>query len=361
MSDHWGRRLAMLVFTLFSLMGWVVVAVAPLIEDPQLSVILLFSGRFLNGLGDSLSVSPAIMFVCEMSTTHLRGMFMSASAVMATSGIPIAYVVGSLVSWRITAAVGFCFPAFTFAMFCLVITADSPVYLMSKGYMEESLGALRWYRKNVPEEEIMAEFKSMEAGCAKKTQTAFSSSNSISTCRWLQLFSEPETQKPLIIVTTLLILLPLTGTYSMTFFAMDIFRELGFEEATVYAAVIAATLRAFGTVIAGVIVVFKGRRFVLLLSCCGTIICIELATASILIKDLIPEEWSSLVTPICDCSLMVATPAFMFFIGVGMTPVPWILLGEWFVAETKSVIGGVVSAIYFLSALASLQVYLHLK
>ena len=47
---------------------------------------------------------------------------------------------------------------------------------------------------------------------------------------------------------------------------------------------------------------------------------------------------------------------FMFFLGTGMTPVPWILLGEWFVSDTKSVIGGIGSATFFLSALISLQV-----
>ena len=47
-----------------------------------------------------------------------------------------------------------------------------------------------------------------------------------------------------------------------------------------------------------------------------------------------------------------------FFLGTGMTPVPWILLGEWFVSDTKSLIGGIGSATFFLSALISLQVWL---
>jgi len=45
----------------------------------------------------------------------------------------------------------------------------------------------------------------------------------------------------------------------------------------------------------------------------------------------------------------------MFFLGIGMTPVPWILLGEWFVSETRSMAGGIASAMFFLSALISLQ------
>ena len=52
----------------------------------------------------------------------------------------------------------------------------------------------------------------------------------------------------------------------------------------------------------------------------------------------------------------IAFLAYMFFLGIGMTPVPWILLGEWFVSETRSMAGGIASAMFFLSALISLQV-----
>ena len=92
----------------------------------------------------------------------------------------------------------------------------------------------------------------------------------------------------------------------------------------------------------------------MLFSCVGAIICIELATLSFLVKDLFLED--PLIETICDYTLLVSIPMFMFFLGTGMTPVPWILLGEWFVSDTKSLIGGIGSATFFLSALISLQV-----
>ena len=60
----------------------------------------------------------------------------------------------------------------------------------------------------------------------------------------------------------------------------------------------------------------------------------------------------------CDYVLICSIPAYMFFLGIGITPVPWILLGEWFVTETRSIAGGIASAMFFLSALISLQVLL---
>ena len=157
---------------------------------------------------------------------------------------------------------------------------------------------------------------------------------------------------------------------------MELFQRLGFADATLIVAVSATSLRAVGNVISGFIVIFKGtqinqngstyvilvivriflqigRRYSLLLSCTGSVLCIELASGSFLLKDFIKDP---VIGMICDYSLLITIPAFMFFLGMGITPVPWILLGEWFVSETRSFIGGIGSATFFLSALISLQV-----
>ena len=76
-------------------------------------------------------------------------------------------------------------------------------------------------------------------------------------------------------------------------------------------------------------------------------------TSAILIRDNVQDE---LYIQMCDWTLIICIPAYMLFLGVGMIPVPWILLGEWFVAETRSLVGGFASGLFFLSALVSLQV-----
>ena len=45
---------------------------------------------------------------------------------------------------------------------------------------------------------------------------------------------------------------------SVTFFAMELFEQLGFAEAKLIVAVISASLRAIGNIFAGPIVIFKG-------------------------------------------------------------------------------------------------------
>ena len=49
---------------------------------------------------------------------------------------------------------------------------------------------------------------------------------------------------------------------SVTFFAMELFEQLGFADATLIVAVISASLRAIGNIFAGPIVIFKGMYYI---------------------------------------------------------------------------------------------------
>jgi len=342
-TDRWGRRRVLMVFLSLSFVGWSIVAASSYHPDQGVAVTSVFLGRFLHGLADSLGVSPAIIMVSEITTVKRRGMFMNTAAVAASSGIPLAYIIGSFCTWQTTAWVGSGFPLLGVLIFLLAVHEESPLFLLTRGRRSQSLAALRWYRQGVKLSEVDQEFKAME----ETDKSADESRPEEKAC--LGSFRREETWRPFLIVMVLLGLVPLTGIMSVTFFAIEMLEGLGFKESTLFVAVSAGTLRAIGSAMAGVIVVFKGRRFVLLFSCFGAILAIEVATAAMIVRDHL------VVSPTCDYILIGSIPAYMFFLGIGITPVPWILLGEWFVSRTRSVAGGVASANFFLSALVSLQ------
>ena len=62
-SDIFGRRSSILTFQTISFFGWILVSLAPLFGGSTDSVMILFLGRFIHGLADSMGVSPAIMFI----------------------------------------------------------------------------------------------------------------------------------------------------------------------------------------------------------------------------------------------------------------------------------------------------------
>ena len=81
-------------------LGWSIVAMSSMHPDQEVAVILIFTGRFLHGLADSLGVSPAIIMASEVSTVKRRGMFMNSIAVFASTGIPLAYIIGRYTSFE---------------------------------------------------------------------------------------------------------------------------------------------------------------------------------------------------------------------------------------------------------------------
>ena len=87
----------------------------------------------------------------------------------------------------------------------------------TKGYRQESLSSLKWYRQGLHPDQILDEFNSLE--------TINSSNNKISkqNHQCCSAFAQEETLKPFIIVLALLGLVPLTGIMSVTFFAMELF------------------------------------------------------------------------------------------------------------------------------------------
>ena len=247
-------------------------------------------------------------------------------------------MIGSFWSWHGTAIIGCCFPLLAILIFLFGIHWDSPVFLVNKN-QHHAVESLKYFREGSDLSKIMNEFK-----CLKETNQT--KDNEFTKQSWFTYFAKEDTLRPFMIVMALLGLLPLSGVMSVTFFAMELFKGLGFAHSTLPVAVASGTLRAFGSFVSGIIVVFKGRRYVLMLSCIGSIVFIEIATIAILLKEYVQGD---LVIQICDWILIIAIPAYMLFLGVGMIPVPWILLGEWFVAETRSLVGGI----------GNVQLYIH--
>jgi MFS family permease len=91
---------------MFKFKGWISIAVAP-------NPVVLFIGRFVQGLSDATCVTPSLLFASEISratlndasptskATSYMGTLLNSASVMANVGVPVAYVVASLLSWLV--------------------------------------------------------------------------------------------------------------------------------------------------------------------------------------------------------------------------------------------------------------------
>ena len=72
---------------------------------------------------------------------------MNSASIAATSGIPLAFIIGILCLWQLTALIGAFLPTIGIFIFTFVITKDSPVYFMNQGLQDQSLETLKWCSK----------------------------------------------------------------------------------------------------------------------------------------------------------------------------------------------------------------------
>ena len=303
-----GRRKACLGCGLTSVVGWIVLAASQ-------SQWMLIVGRVWTGVIDSLVAPAGIMFISEASEVRLRGSFLNSITVASGLGIAVANLIGFSCYWRLACLVPIlnCLVGVTMIFFCY----ESPVYLLMK--REEASDSLHWYRELRVENdkdrlEVERELKEME-------EEVSSSDKSLRDV--VKDLFQGENLRAYLILGTLFVLFPLTGCYSITFFAVELFRklELGGAETV---AIVTAFARCAGTSLSSVLLYKFGRRKIMIVST-GVVTLIMMSLAVLVsIRETGLEMNSSTVC----WALTILIILFMFCVGLALISLPWVLMGE---------------------------------
>lgn len=91
-SDKYGRRTALILINIVGIIGWIIIAVAYHYPETQYSILLV--GRIITGLSTGLSSMPASVYMAEVSSSKLRGVFTTWSAIFFSIGVLIVYALG---------------------------------------------------------------------------------------------------------------------------------------------------------------------------------------------------------------------------------------------------------------------------
>lgn len=125
--------------------GWALIATSD-------NFLQMFIGRILTGLGCAIGTSPAIVYITEVARPDLRGSLISSAPTIASLGMVLAYTKGAFMTWRMVAwlSLGYTLiPAILIQMF----VPESPVWLVSKGRIEDAAKSLRFLYKSYPQPE----------------------------------------------------------------------------------------------------------------------------------------------------------------------------------------------------------------
>ncbi|KAG5675154.1 hypothetical protein PVAND_005080 [Polypedilum vanderplanki] len=229
LMDIIGRTNTIKVAVFPAVLGFIFVALAS-------DVYYILAGRILTGLACAIGTSPAYVFITEIARPDLRGSLISSAPTIASLGMCLAYIAGVLFDWRTTAWLSIIFAVIPILLVQFAVV-ESPVYLVSKGRIEDAAKSLKYLYKKYPQpdqNESLADMHLRALICDNEKRIAekikVSSMTDVKShktqSKWAN-FKKPTGYKPLIILFFLFFIQQFSGIYITLFYSVTFLQDVG--------------------------------------------------------------------------------------------------------------------------------------
>ncbi|RZC33795.1 facilitated trehalose transporter Tret1-like, partial [Asbolus verrucosus] len=316
LADYFGRKRSIQLSSIPFLIGWMCIGLAHNID-------LLYTGRLISGIAAGMSTA-CYTYVSEISTPENRGIFQALGPICASFGILLTYILGYFIKWSTVAFISTSFALFT--LIAVEFLPESPDYLTKSGDSSKSFDSYLWFRRNV----LLAQQESqkntaMEKINQKSIKEAYLSSTTV---------------KPFLILVTLFFLQELSGIYTILFYAINFFEETGLNLNNYVSSIIVGFIRFAMSITTAFLINRFGRKILCMISSGGMSLTMLAMVVFFKYYEIHPDE--SRIFPLFPLVCVIFNVMFSM---VGMLPIPWILVGELFPLQVRSIIGGVVICI----------------
>jgi facilitated trehalose transporter len=210
-----------------AILGFVLIATAP-------NVYFILAGRIFMGIACALGSSPAVVYITEVARADLRGSLISSGPTIASAGMVFTYIGGALLNWRTVAWLGILFTIIP-VVFIWIYVPESPVYLVSRGRIEDAAKSLKHLYSRYPQPENTLEsladmhlrllIRDNEKRIAEKEKNLNHDGSQKS--KWAG-FKKPTGYKPLTILFFLFFIQQFSGIYITLFFSVT-FLQVSFN------------------------------------------------------------------------------------------------------------------------------------
>ncbi|XP_038119209.1 facilitated trehalose transporter Tret1 [Culex quinquefasciatus] len=360
-----GRKRSMILVNIPHIIGWLMLHFAGSLEEMYIAAILL-------GLGVGFMEAPIVTYVGEICQPSIRGILTSCAGVAVMLGFFMVYLLGTVTTWRITAAICVSIPLATMIAICFV--PETPMWLLSKDRKEDARKSLQWLRGWVSPKAVEKEFQEMQrysANAAKCTPCQKAQSVKCDhppPTEWMKLqeLMRKRNLRPFVLVMLLFLFGQLSGLTGMRPYLVQIFQAYGVPLDANWATVSTGLLGLMANIVCMMSIKFVGKRRLALFSLCFTSLsCISLAIYAF---NVFPPGWTSF-----DVHEKVNTadglnyiPMLLFFLlafstSVGVLPVPWILLSEVFPFKSRSMACGITAALNYAMTFVTTKTYFNLE
>ncbi|XP_032524816.2 facilitated trehalose transporter Tret1-like [Danaus plexippus] len=333
-----GRRTANLASLVPMIIGWFLIIIAN-------NITILLVARFLQGLAMGMSASLGPVLIGEYTSPKNRGAFLTVISLTIATGVLFVHSLGSYFSWQKTALI---IAILVFIDLLIVIySPESPSWLADQGKYDECRKVFKWLRGDEENDELEKMIDSSkivrEAKELSNVSQSFSKTVRSNLAYVNVTIRKKEFYKPIIIMIHIYTLGQWAGANILAAYTMDIFSHVIGDGTNISLMVITLdTQRIISNSIA-VYVIKKVKRRTMLLATVSINLFAFLATACYTYfksQNMLPFDHPAIGIALIHIH--------MLSIATGTVPLPFIIAGELFPLEYRSLAGGL--SVLFLSS-----------
>ncbi|XP_029167631.1 facilitated trehalose transporter Tret1-like [Nylanderia fulva] len=315
MADKVGRKKSLLLLTAPFLLSWLIIILA-------FKLWLINVARFIVGVGVGAACVLVPTYISEIAETSTRGTLGAMFQLFLTVGILLAFILGAVLSYTAFAVICALIEIAFFASF--VWMPESPVWLVNKKLKPEATHAMVIFRGESydPSEELAEMQREAEQAASKKSSI-------------FDLVRTRAAKKALLASLGGMLFQQLSGINAVIFYTVTIFQASGSSMSPELASIVVAVVQVVMSGVAAVIVDRAGRKPLLIFS--SSVMAVSLVALGLYFNIKANENDVSNLGWLPLTSLTL----FMISFSIGMGPIPWMLMGELFPAETKAVASGI--------------------
>jgi len=313
------RKTLMFVASGFYAGGFIFITLASSAE-------LIYTGRFMNGVGLGFVLATVSVYIVEIATTDMRGFLGCFVQFLGSVGVLITFCIGAVLNWWQLALVhlGMVAP-FVVAMWFI---PESPRWLIMKGNEWAAEESLKWLRGRGAEA-LDREIEKIKKEIAIRKRER----NSIT------LLLSPQVFKPFAICLAMMFFLQMSGFNVMVFYCVTIFQTAGSTIDPNVSSIIVGVVLLVSCFVALGVVSQLGRKVILVLSIFGMSVCHMSLGACFYLKeqsdaalsDLTNTTEVTLVEPassVLGWLPLVSVIGFLFLGNIGYGTLIWVVTAE---------------------------------
>lgn len=333
--DKIGRKNTLLSLLIPYSLGWSLIVWSN-------NLTMLCFGRLICGIAVGACCVAAPLYVSEVAQKEIRGRLGSYFQLMVVTGILYAYTLGKYMDPTRYSVMCLLIPVIFFVTF--IYQPESPVYYLKKSRYEDARISLVRLRRS---EDVADELVRMEASVKETAQTH----SSLRT-----LFARKAYRKAVIISMSLMFFQQFSGINAIIFYTGTIFNLSGFHFDARSATILVGFFQVVATFISSIVIEKLGRKILLITSDFVMALSTLVLGFYFSLKDhkIVDDDTIAAIGFIPIIALCV----YIIVFSLGFGPIPWMISGEIFTPEVKSVTSSVAGALNWLLAFFITKLYL---